>query len=392
MKKLRQSFIESASSSNNSKRLWASIRCVSRCRKSSTRSRFSAEDFNSFFVSNFQTHPSNFTDRPTVFSDECNLSTTPFVLSVDETIMQLSKLKCGSSGPDGLSPWTLKLCSDFVASAITFLFNRSLETGIFPDCLKCANVTPIPKCSRPSDVSDFRPISIVSCLSKLFEKLVLKKWILPLVKNRMSPSQFAYVSRPGAGTTPAVTILYHEVLKFLDGKSGAVRLLSIDFAKAFDKITHSAIVDACITFEFDPQLIKWLVSFLSNRFQRVCLDGNVSDWSAVTSGVPQGSVLGPLLFCLVVDSLSPIFPNSSILKYADDVMILHFIRNCEDDRLQAEWNALVDWSETISLPINYSKSQVLDIVTKSRLLLAPISVSSTVFLKNVNLLYRCCYF
>ncbi|MEL7309549.1 MAG: reverse transcriptase domain-containing protein, partial [Pseudomonadota bacterium] len=126
------------------------------------------------------------------------------------------------------------------------------------------------------------------------------------------------------------------------------------------------------------------VSFLSNRFQRVCLDGNVSDWSAVTSGVPQGSVLGPLLFCLVVDSLSPIFPNSSILKYADDVIILHFIRKSEDDKLQAEWNALVDWSETISLPINYSKSQVLDIVTKSRLSLAPVSVSSTVFLKNVN--------
>ena len=178
--------------------------------------------------------------------------------------------------------------------------------------------------------------------------------------------------------------MYHDVLKFLDGKSGAVRLLSVDFAKAFDKITHSAIFDACAIFEFDPRLIKWLASFLSNRFQRVCLDGKVSAWSAVTSGVPQGSVLGPLLFCLVVDSLSPIFPNSSILKYADDVMILHFIRDCEDDKLQAEWNALVEWSEMMSLPINYSKSQVLDIVTKSSLSLSPVSVSSTVFLNNVN--------
>ena len=208
--------------------------------------------------------------------------------------------------------------------------------------------------------------------------------MLPLVKNRMSPSQFAYVSRPGAGTTPAVTILSHEVLKFLDGKSGAVRLLSIDFAKAFDQVTHSAIVDACFTFEFDPHLIKWIVSFLSNRLQRVCLDGNVSSWSAVTSGVPQGSVLGPLLFCLVIDNLSPVFSNSSIIKYADDVMILHFIRDHKDDNLQAEWNALVEWSETLSLPINYSKSQVLDIVTKSSLSLSPISVSSTDFLKNVN--------
>ncbi len=385
--KLKQMFLDRAASSSNSKKLWSSIRNVSRCSRTSFRSQISAEDFSLFFKSNFQMCPSHDS------SDCCSepsfinrLGSVPghFVLTIDETLNQIRRLKCGSCGPDGLSPWFVKLCAWSLAPAITFLFNRSLEISDFPVCLKRANVTPIPKCDRAVEVSDFRPISILPCLSKLFEKLVLKKWILPCVRDKIDVSQFAYISRPGAGTISAVTILYHKILEFLDYKSGAVRILAIDFAKAFDKITHSSIINACVSFEINPHLVKWLESFLTDRFQRVNIQGSFSDWSPVCSGVPQGSVLGPVLFCLVLNDLSPIFSNSHMIKYADDVVLMHFVRSPYDDQLQSEWNAIVNWSENISLPINFDKCNVLNVVTNKSLSLSPISVSQTNFLRSVQ--------
>ena len=102
-----------------------------------------------------------------------------------------------------------------------------------------------------------KPISIVSCLSKVLERLVLKRWILPNVKSKMDSSQFAYVSRPGAGTTPAVTILYHKVLEFLDGKSGAVRLLSIGLSLSPVYVSSSDVILSV------NSILLWGVTFTS---------------------------------------------------------------------------------------------------------------------------------
>ena len=105
------------------------------------------------------------------------------------------------------------------------------------------------------------------------------------------------------------------ILDFLDSSAGAVRLLSIDFAKALDKLCHSSIISACVGLGIDHNLMMWLRSFLTNRKQRVAYNGMSSRWASACSGVPQGSVLGPILFCLVIDSLSPVCSNSKILKY-----------------------------------------------------------------------------
>ena len=135
-------------------------------------------------------------------------------------------------------------------------------------------------------------------------------------------------------------------------------------------------------------MISWIASFLTDRKQRVLVQDVVSDWVSVPSGVPQGSVLGRVLFCLAVDDLSPVCRNSVMIKYADDVSVLHFVREASDDNLQEEWNNIVSWSNSTNLPLNFSKCRVLDFVTSRSLSTKPVIVnqldSETMFLSQVN--------
>ena len=118
--------------------------------------------------------------------------------------------------------------------------------------------------------------------------------------------------------------------------------------------------------------------------QRVICSDSVSPWTQISSGVPQGSVLGPILFCFVVDHLSPVCSNTEVVKYTDDVVFLHFLRTPSDDHLQLEWNSLVKWSDNFFLPINFSKCKVMDFITKKDVILSPIHISSGTYVTSVS--------
>ena len=124
--------------------------------------------------------------------------------------------------------------------------------------------------------------------------------------------------------------------------------------------------------------------FLSDRRQRVVFDGTFSSWASITSGVPQGSVLGPVLFCMSIDALVPHCRNTCVTKYADDVTFIHFVRRPSDDNLQSEWDNLVAWSRRSGLPINEEKCRILDIVTKKNFIPSQVVTSSGVFVKQVQ--------
>jgi hypothetical protein len=158
------------------------------------------------------------------------------------------------------------------------------------------------------------------------------------------------------------------VLSFLDCKSGAVRILAADFSKAFDKLPFSSILSSLVKFQLPREAVVFLKNFLCDRQQRVSFDNCVSSWASISSGVPQGSVIGPFLFALVIDSLSPVCVNSTMIKYADDVTILHRIRNVSEDFLQVEWRHLEEWSDSVGLVLNFEKS----CVTKNSLEVEPI--------------------
>ena len=124
-------------------------------------------------------------------------------------------------------------------------------------------------------------------------------------------------------------------------------------------------------------MLRLFSDFLFNRQQRVFGNNCNSPWSVIPSGVPQGSVLGPLLFTLVVNDLKPLFSNSCIIKYADDVSLLHFVRSSSDDHLQEEFDKCMRWSRCNYLPLNFSKCQVLDFCTKKCLSLTPVFFSGS---------------
>ena len=346
--------------------------------KQTPASEFPVEMLNAYFCSNFQT------DVDSLCVSDAELPSIPLSLSCDEVCMMLRRLKNKSPGPDCLPAWVLRDLADVLSSPITHLFNWSLRVGYVPESFKCANVTPIAKCSVPSQPSDFRPISLLPILSKVLEKFEAKKWIIPCIPSSAHSSQYAYIPGTGRGTTTALTHLQHKVLQFLDSSSGSVRILSIDFAKAFDKILHSGVLDAACRFRLPKEAVLWIGSFLSGRLQRVCINGKCSPWRNVTSGVPQGSVIGPLLFCMFVDDLQATCDNSFTIKYADDITILHFIRCSSDDQLQREYDNAFRWSTTRRLPINESKCCVLDIITKKSLVNTPVRGPGNRLLPHVS--------
>lgn len=364
----KRKHIRTAASSSCPKRLWKSLFSVGRYKKKMTSSAsYSAAEYSDFFASNFQT----ITPFMTVPASAINASVTTV-----QVRSMLRRLHSTGGGPDGIPSWVFKDSADFLSDAICVIFNKCFQCGVFPSCFKEANVVPIPKCSRPSLISDFRPISMLPILSKLFEKFILKKLVFPSIVNRLNRSQFAYIPRPGSGTTSALVTVYHKIVQFLDSSSGAVRFLSTDFSKAFDKLPHDVILSSCRKFSLPESVIGLLSSFLHDRKQRVHLFNDFSEWVSIPSGVPQGSVLGPVLFCLAIDDLSPVCDNSFIVKYADDISLLHFVRQTSDDRLQAEWDNIVSWSLTSHLPINPSKCRVIDFVTKTSLSLSAIEIDS----------------
>lgn len=342
---------------------WKAAKAVGNCTNGSAiDSSISASQLNDYFTSVFSSDPDYCPD-----SHLCdNLPSHPLVLTTYEVEKFLTAIKRKSSGPDGIPYWIFRRFAFVFSNPITAIFNRSLAEGIVPNCFKDAHITPIPKSSGAKAVSEYRPISLLPILSKVLEKLVAKHWIRPYMV-KMNKSQFAYVPFPGRGTTTALTLLNHHILKFLDNGSGAVRVLSVDFSKAFDRLPHRTIIDSIINIRLPKQAVSWICSFLCDRRQRVRVELSLSEWSHCKSGVPQGSVVGPLLFCLATDSLSCVCNNSKILKYADDVTLLHFLRKQEDDQLQREVSNICSWSTASGLPLNPAKCHVMNIITKSSL-------------------------
>jgi hypothetical protein len=219
-----------------------------------------------------------------------------------------------------------------LAAPVALIFNRSITDGAVSKVFKRALITPVPK---GNFTKEYRPISLLPLLSKILEKLLRDIWFWPVLKDALnSKNQFPFVPGEGKVCACALTLTSHHILCHLDS-FGAVRLLMMDYAKAFDSVPFTTILASLANIPLHPTIMY-------DRWQSVRVGERQSPWLQVRSGVPQGSVLGPLLFAVVFDKLATVSPRSVMVKYADDITVIHRIRPGETDALEEELYSIID--------------------------------------------------
>ena len=276
-------------------------------------------------------------------------------IELSTAISQLSTST--SSGPDQI---TYPLLSHLPQSALNFLlyiFNLSWSTHTFPSAWKQSTIIPILKSGKPSDSpSSYRPISLTSCTSKLFERMVLGRLTYFLeLHNILLPVQAGF--RPGRLTVDQVLLLSQSIAdSFHQSKPGARTVLAtVDFAKAFDSVWHSALLSKLLSLDLPLCFVEWIRSYLSDRRSKVRICNSYSRPFRLRRGVPQGSVLGLVLFSLYINNLPTFLPASvKTSLYADDLAIWASSPSveCATAVVQAALNRLVEWSSKWRLSLN----------------------------------------
>ena len=225
----------------------------------------------------------------------------------------------GGTDPLGMFPLFLKKTADVMAPRLSVVFRRLVRLGSIPACWRQANVTPTLKGPPSSSVVNYRPISITSVLSKVFEHLVSVRLGRFMECSGVCPTtQFAY--RKGLGTCDALLRVSYTLQSALENGQEA-RIVQIDFNAAFDRVNHLGILYKLCSVSIGGSVLSILTEFLSNRSQQVMVDGSRSKLVNVVSGVLQGSVLGSLLFLLYTSELFSILENKQI-SYADDSTLM----------------------------------------------------------------------
>ena len=303
--------------------------------------------------------------------------TTAATFSSFEKVSQLTVKECIlSSAPKSceLDPIPSKLlieCLDSILPSLTDLFNSSLASGIFPQCFKSALVTPILKkrCLDHNDLNNYRPVSNLCFIAKILEKLVLSQVSSYLNSHNLyNTCQSAY--RPGHSTETALLKVVNDL--FLSLNKGNISVLALlDFSSAFDTIDHTILVHRLHTdFGFTDTVLQWFSSYLTDRTHYVSLCNHCSDFAPVHSGVPQGSVLGPILFTMYIKPLSAIIDSHSIIhhSFADDLQLqmsappdriselLHSMQSCISD--------VKAWATVNMLRLNDSKTELMLVTSK----------------------------
>ena len=275
-----------------------------------------------------------------------------------EVKLVVKSLKSNACGIDEISAFFIKMGIEYSVHAITEIMNASLKYHYFPKRWKKALVKPIPKCQDPREPTDFRPISLLVVLSKILEKLVaaqMKSYFE--ANNLLDHYQSAY--RENHSTTTALLEIMECINKALDNSEVTILAL-LDYSKAFDCANHKLIIAKLKAFGFKDTALKWIRSYLSNRSQQVITDKGKSNWKYLSNGVPQGSILGPLLFTVLISDLWKTIKYCTHHCYADDtqIFISDKIINIVEmvEKMNNDLNEIAKFSKNNCLKLNSKKT------------------------------------
>ncbi len=242
---------------------------------------------------------------------------------------------------------------------ITHLVNMSLEQGIVPDAMKLARVIPIHKAKSKEEFNNYRPISLLSNVSKVLEKVVHKRLYSFLAKHNILYSN-QYGFRPKRSTIDAITEFNSDVLPSLDAKQKCLSVY-LGLSKAFDTINHGILMLKLQYYGIRGKALEWFESYLDQRRQYVSYLGINSPIRTIAYGVPQGSVLGPLLFILYSNDLPQALSHCKTILFADDTTIFKTGNNMEQifEQVNADLHTLNDWFRANQLSVNPTKTKYI---------------------------------
>lgn len=308
--------------------------------------------------------------------DESNIppfdsSSFPDILPIDITVEGVSTLLSNlevhkACGPDEIPTALLKNLAPIIAPALTIIFQASLCQSLIPAEWKTANIVPLFKKGNRSDPSNYRPVSLTCICSKLLEHIVYSHIFSHLKKyNILTEEQHGFRQNRSCETQLLATV--NDLAENLNiGNQTDVILL--DFSKAFDKVPHNRLCLKLHHLGINGTLLTWIKYFLTGRQQQVVVNGESSSPSLVTSGVPQGTVLAPLLFLCYINDIT-INISSKIKLYADDVLIYNTINSKADCRnLQNDLNTLQNWALTWQMHFNLSKCEFLRVTNRKKII------------------------
>ena len=361
----------------NPKRFWQYINSKSKTRDSvadlhtdpdDTTSKLITENqekanlLNDYFSSVFINEPD--TGIPHLNLKHCMQNMQKPIINEASVYKLLSRLNPNKScGPDGIHPRFIKELAEHLSIPINIIFNTSINSMDVPREWKEARISAIFKKGNKKCTKNYRPISLTCILCKLLEQIVRDSIVNHMITNKFfTKKQFGFINGRSTGL---------QLLRALDEWTGSLEngnytdCIYMDFQKAFDTVPHKRLMAKLTTYGITDPLYTWISSFLSNRRQYVDLNNEKSNWAPVLSGIPQGSVLGPILFVIYINDL-PENLQSSVLLFADDTKIFREIANISDIRtLQDDLNKLSDWSEKWLLKFHPDKCISLSIGNKT---------------------------
>ena len=294
-----------------------------------------------------------------LFPDDGDEQLKDITITEEDFVTAIDELSAtAGAGPDGLPSILLKKCKKQFAKALRVLWQRCYDLGVTPTSLKLAYIIPSFKDGSKSTAANYRPVALTSHLVKLFEKVVRAKIVKFMDdNNKFNDNQHGF--RSGRSCLSELLAHYEEILEMLE--SGIpVDTIYLDFSKAFDKVDHQCLLQKLSATGIGGKLGRWIQSFLTERKQTVLANRHFSDEIDVVSGVPQGSVLGPLLFVIMINDIDLTVKHSKVRCFADDTRDTKGVKDVRDaSNLQTDLEEIYDWSRINKMPFNNDKFEAM---------------------------------
>ena len=372
VRKEKKTYLDSICAEKNPRKIWKAIRSFNISHKETISIPNPLSDpytINNFFAK-FLQNKSTCNDKINFYYNHFFNSNLIFkfrLAEVSDVNKIINNIKTNAIGVDEISPQMLKYCSPFIDKYITHIINCCIELNYFPDLWKTSIGKPLPKISNPTNFNEIRIISILPAISKIFERILYDQMYVYFINNNIIPTtQCGF--RKNFGTSVALTNVTDDIIRAYDNKMNSLLVL-LDFSKAFDTINHSLLISKLSYYGFENESSLLMQSYLKGRKQKILSNSTYSNCIEIFSGVPQGSILGPLLFLVYTSDILKSINYCKVQAFADDIQLYYCFNKEEyvdaEFKVNHDLNLIYTLSMSHNLVLNPSKSYVLLFANKN---------------------------